>query len=174
MSDLRPQQRSDPAKGLAGAAGALLLAAILRPVTENWRRRPRDAFPLSYYPMFSAKRTATGRVTHVIGIDAQGQRQMVSHRYAGSGGLNQVRRQLHRSVRAGRAEACAKAVAERVAASSSRRLRELVEVRIVTGEYRFDDYFAGDKAPVAEKVHARHPVPRPATQPLADLHVVKA
>ena len=37
---------------------------------------------------------------------------------------------------------------------------ELVEVRIVTGSYIFDDYFAGNTAPVKETVRAKAKVER--------------
>src|SRR5205807_5388372 len=39
--------RLDWAKGIAGALGALLLAATLAPVAQNWSPAPRDNFPFS-------------------------------------------------------------------------------------------------------------------------------
>jgi len=40
----------------ASVFGLSLLAAVLWPLRENWRAARRDSFPLSYYPMFSARR----------------------------------------------------------------------------------------------------------------------
>ena len=54
---------AEPGKAMAAAASLLLLGAVMAPVRQNWRRGGRDGFPLSYYPMFSAKRRATASVT---------------------------------------------------------------------------------------------------------------
>ena len=145
-------------KAIAATASGALLAIVLSPIRQSWRSRPKDGFPLSYYPMFTAKRKASGKVTHLVGVTAEGEARNLPHHLAGTGGLNQVRRQLARSARRGTADQVCAAVAAKVVASRERGLADLVEVRVVTGEYRFDDFFAGHRAPIAEDIHARRPV----------------
>jgi len=99
------------------AASAALLGAVITPVRQNWRPVPRDGFPLSYYPMFSARRRRTGTVTHLVGVDADGRSRVLHYRHAGTGGLNQVRRQIRRSVTEDRADALAERAAGSVARS---------------------------------------------------------
>nr|MDQ3611509.1 hypothetical protein [Actinomycetota bacterium] len=99
-------------------------------------------------------------VTHLVGLDARGGRHLLPHTLVGPGGLNQVRRQLRRLVRRGRAEQVCRDVARRLAADTGRRHAHIVEVRVVTGRYHFDDYFAGRRDPVAERVDASHAVAR--------------
>jgi len=115
-------------KAIAATASGALVAAVLGPIHQTWRSRPRDGFPLSYYPMFTAKRKASGQVTHLVGVTADGGTRFLPHGLAGSGGLNQVRRQLARSARRGTADRVCAAVAAKVAASGERGLADLVEV----------------------------------------------
>lgn len=148
-------------KRLAGGLTLLTVAALLRPIRENWRASPKDSFPLSHYPMFSFKRAERARVSYLVGVDARGGRRPLPYLCAGEGGLNQVRRQINRAVREGWADG----LCEAVAASPTLRLAafaDVVEVRIVTGEYRLTDYFGGNTAPLAERVHAARPVRRAA------------
>ena len=104
----------------AGAAvfSVAVLAAVLSPLLQY--RRPLsarvDGFPLSWYPMFSAERRRRAWVTHAVAVTADGRRRSLPLDALGPGGLNQVRRQLHRvAVREARPEACAGALAVRVA-----------------------------------------------------------
>jgi hypothetical protein len=145
------------AEAVAMIASAALLAAVLAPMREHWQGRPSDSFPFSCYPMFTAKRSATGTVTHLVGVDGQGRTRVLPHGLLGPGGLNQVRRQLRRAVRKGRAEVTCRLVADRVAAAKGRRYDDVVEVRVVTGTYRFDDYFSGTTRPHLFRVHASRP-----------------
>lgn len=152
---------------LALAAGGALLAAVLAPLRQHGRRQPRDGFPFSCYPMFTARRARHARVVHLLGVGEHGGRRTLHHRYLGAGGLNQVRRQLARSVREGRAQHVAILVATAVATSPRLGDGEVTQVRVVTGRYRYDTFFAGDRTPVSEQVHASAPVLRPA--PIAEL-----
>jgi len=122
------------------------------PIRENWRSEPRDGFPLSYYPMFSLKRSAKTRLTYMVGIDAEGGSHRIPYRHIGPGGLNQVRRQLPRAVLAGRGEEVCRAVAERLRARPTAVPADLVELRIVTGKFRLADYFSGEKRPASERI----------------------
>lgn len=141
-------------KLLSAGVSLLMIGAVLWPVVQNWREQCRDDFPLSYYPMFTLKRSATVRVTYLLGMDRAGERRQISYTYAGSGGLNQVRRQINRLVREGRAEALCDSVAGRIARQEAGTLSQVAEVRLVIGKYRLADYFAGETHPVSERILA--------------------
>ena len=160
-----PRARSAPTvstKLVAAGLSLLVIGAILSPIVENWRPRPRDSFPLSYYPMFSLKRDEIGRVTYLAAFDALGNRFPLAHPIVGSGGLNQVRRQIIKRVDRGEASKLCQSVSSRVGRRQEGRLSDVVTIQVVTGMYRLDGYFAGDKSPVAERVHATCDVKRPA------------
>ncbi|MDX2034990.1 MAG: hypothetical protein SF339_30220 [Blastocatellia bacterium] len=150
--DPRARQRAE--RGFAIGLSALLLCATLWPLRENWRENPRDSFPLSYFPMFSDKRGETYEVTHLVGVAGNGERRKIRHTYAGTGGFNQVRRQIRKTVRRGRAAELCRSVADRVARVRRGELAEVAEVRVVTGEYGLNSFFAGNQKPVAEEIHA--------------------
>lgn len=149
-------------KWTAGGFSVLMVCAVLWPVAQNWREQRRDGFPLSYYPMFTARRSATVKVTHLIGVDAAGRRYQIPYTYAGSGGLNQVRRQINRVVREGRAGVLCDLVAARIAVQQTGPLTEVTRVQLVIGKYRLADYFAGETSPVSESVLASSEVGRDA------------
>jgi hypothetical protein len=147
-------------KGFAGGLSVLTIGAVLSPIVQNWREEPRDGFPLSYYPMFSAKRSKTASVTYLVGLYAQGGRRLLPYVYAGTGGLNQVRRQINRAVREGRADKLGQIVAGKVALVGEEPFAAVVTVQVVTGKYRLADYFADKRDPISEFVHASCPVER--------------
>jgi hypothetical protein len=159
---LRTNERTSPLssrptllrKGLAGLFGFLLMGATVAPVQQNWRPRPKDNFPFSYYPMFSEKRGAVYVVNYMVGLDAHGNRSLISFKFAGSGGFNQTRRQINRLVRERKADKLCQAVASGVGREVALPYSEIVTVRIVTGRFRFADYFGGNKAPLKERVDA--------------------
>lgn len=141
-------------KGFAGLFGAFLVGAVLWPVVENWRERPRDGFPLSYYPMFSLKRADATTVRYLVGLDATGERRLLPHTCAGTGGLNQVRRQINKLVRGGEADALCKLVAADVATRDEERFAGVVTVQVVVGRYRLADFFADRRGSVWERMKA--------------------
>jgi hypothetical protein len=149
-----------PGRLRAAAFSVTLLAAVLAPVAENFRDEPEDSFPLSYYPMFSARRSPTPEVTYLVGLSAAGERYPIHYRYAGVGGMNQVRRQIRRRVREGAAGVLCADVASKVARARKPPLADVVTVQIITGEFRLDDYFRGDKRPLQEEVRASCAVQR--------------
>jgi len=62
-SNPNPAQREETSglnsgKRVAFLSSLAMIGAVLWPVHQNWRARPQDSFPLSYYPMFRAKREA--------------------------------------------------------------------------------------------------------------------
>ncbi len=132
---------------------ALLVALIvLSPLVQNWREKPADSFPLSYYPMFSEKRDPEQKVTHFIGIDPSGARQNLRYSLAGQGGLNQLRKQIRKKVSDMEADELCLQVASGV--NKRKKLRAITEVRIVTGTYNMYDYFSGQRSPLKERIHA--------------------
>jgi len=143
---------------LARIVTLLTVGVVLSPIAENRRTPPKDSFPLSYYPMFSLKRAKRWRVTYLVGIDARGERRLLPYTCAGCGGLNQVRRQINRAVREGEADAVCRRVAASAALRRGGRFADLVEVRLVTGEYRLADYFGGKIEPRREHVRASLPL----------------
>ena len=141
-------------KGFAGVFGALMIGAVLMPVVQNWRERPKDGFPLSYYPMFSLKRSDSTTVRYLVGLDAHGRRHLLPHTYAGTGGLNQVRRQINKVVRGGKADTLCRLVAAKVAQRDEERFAGVVTVQVVVGRYRLTDYFAEKRGSVWERMDA--------------------
>ncbi|MGQ0793375.1 MAG: hypothetical protein ACT4NX_04720 [Deltaproteobacteria bacterium] len=146
--------RAAAGKSAACLLSALAILAVLLPIVQNWKERPQDGFPLSYYPMFSAERSGGEKVVRITGYDSRGEQIVIHYGYAGTGGLNQVRRQIRKTVREGRAEELCVAVSRNLAASPKKHYARLETIQIVTSEYRFDDFFAGNKTPVSEKIHA--------------------
>lgn len=141
---------------LATAVSVAVLGAVLAPVRQNWRTDPRDGFPLSYYPMFSRQRRAVHREHHVVGVHADGRRTPLPHGWVGPGGGNQVRKQVNRAVRSGRAAELARAVGAGIA---SRGRGDFVAVEVLTSRYHLDDYFAGRKEPRRREVRGSATVP---------------
>jgi len=128
----------------AGAAvySAAMLAAVLSPLLQY--RRPKqdrvDGFPLSWYPMFSTRRRQKVVIAHAVGVTAAGQRQYLPTAAYGPGGLNQVRRQLNRTVlKEQRPEAYAAALARRVARRSD--CRGIVRVEVLATRFDLDRCF---------------------------------
>ena len=138
-----------------------LILLVLSPIIENFRAKATDGFPLSHFPMFTSKREATASVTHLVGLDASGNRYVIPHRFAGTGGMNQARKQISKSAR-NKVDApkLCQTVAEKVAARRGERYGKIVKVVIVSGEYNLNDYFAGAKNPVEEKVRVSCDVKR--------------
>ena len=68
----------------AASLSLALLSAVLAPIRRNWSARPRDGFPFSHYPMFSARRRATTTVHYLAGVTAGGERIRLPYRFAGT------------------------------------------------------------------------------------------
>ncbi|SJM64178.1 hypothetical protein [Gulosibacter sp. 10] len=170
----RPSSRRADRRGLLlGLAFAAALLSPLRhyarPLDEVAERKfARDSFPLSTYPMFSVDRKGRVVVPHVIGVTAHGERVVPHYRHYGSGGLNQVRKQVARALRRGRAAEVAQRYADSLADSQARAAEAagaasadeaaIVTVAVVRSRFVFEDYFAGRRLPDAESIRAECPV----------------
>lgn len=155
------EQKPSGSRRLPGVLIVCTLAVLLSPVAENWKRKPVDSFPLSYYPMFSAKRAATYSAQTIYGVDGSGKRTVLPYRLAGTGGFNAVRRQLRVHVKEKRAAELCRGVAARLSRSSRRELAGIREIRIATQTHNVDAFFAGERTPLSEKVHAVCEAPPP-------------
>ena len=148
-------------KWLACGISLVMMLAVLSPIVENWRDRPRDSFPLSYYPMFSQRRPDAQRETYLVGWDGQGNRFLIDHSYAGTGGIVRVRRTIVQGMtRRGQAAELCRSVSSTIARRNQPELRPITTVQVVTGTYRRSEYFTGNKAPDSEQVHATCKVER--------------
>ena len=147
--------------GYAAFAGVLLAPVrhyIGSPKQVRRNKFARDSFPLSTYPMFSTDRKGRIIVPHVVGITAEGERLPLHYRHFGTGGLNQVRKQIARGIRRGDAANIAQRYADSLAATKRRREADVVRVLVVRSRFLFDDYFADDarpKLPAEETVYAQ-------------------
>lgn len=150
----------------AGAAvfSAAVLGAMLWPLAEY--RRPLkervDGFPLSWYPMFSARRPRKAGVNYAVGVRADGSRRYLPSAALGPAGINQVRRQLNRVVREGGIENHAAAIAARVALRSG--LRDVEHIEIVRGRFDLDRCFLDREVRGGETVLVSALVPRDAAR----------
>jgi len=140
---------------LIGVAGVVTAAA---PIVLNFRSAPRDSFPLSHYPMFSAARPNVLDVTHLVGRTGDGQRIGLPCSLLGPGGMNQHRKQVRRAALRGRGDPLVRRAARRVARRPL--YAEVVAVELVTCGYRLVDWFDGTARPVSETVHATASVDR--------------
>lgn len=169
-----PPLRSADLLRLAGLAG--LAAVLVSPVrhyvgpmsTVNVQKIEQDSFPLSTFPMFSENRRGRVIVPHVIGLSEDGERILPHYSHYGAGGLNQVRKQIARDVRSGRAVPVAQRFADSLAQppkaggsteiETMRRIERearIVRVEVVRSRFVFDEYFAGQRIPRSETIHAR-------------------
>ena len=140
---------------------AVLIGALIWPIRENWRKKPKDNFPLSYYPMFSHKRDNTYTMRYFVGYDSTRNRYCIPYKYLGTGGFNQVRRQVRKKIKSGDREELTRQVAVRLAQSNRKDFKRLVSVACVKGTYHLEDYFlANEKLPLSETVLSRQNIVR--------------
>jgi hypothetical protein len=148
------------AKCLALAFSLIIVLVVLSPIAQNWQLDPRDNFPLSYYPMFSYERSGPEELSYLVGMDLRGNRVPIPYTLAGSGGMNQVRRQINKYVSRNEADHLCQLVGKNLAQRRSEALSRIAWVQVVTGQYELGQYYSGDKAPLSERVRAYCPVVR--------------
>lgn len=131
-----------------------LLFAVLSPIL---RGRPKDGFPLSNYPMFSAdRRSADAEIGHVVGFSREGRHRPVPPELLGTEEIMQASQTVRVAIRGGFAADLCRRTAARVQADPKHADLERLEVR--TDWYDALAYFAGDTKPRRTHVHARCPV----------------
>ncbi|SHI80546.1 hypothetical protein [Aquimarina spongiae] len=132
-----------------------VITLILSPVVENWAGKPKDNFPLSYYPMFSKKRKATYGVYYLIGYDQEQNRHIIPYQFAGTGGFNQVRRQIKKAAKSENAVSFTQKIAQKIAAKKQAPYSQLERIELVKGYYHLENYFSKlDTLPVHERTIA--------------------
>lgn len=139
--------------------GTLVIGALLYPLRQHLRPAgtPKvDGFPLSYYPMFSKRRRQTAKVVYAVGVAADGTRHRLPYQLLGSGGFNQVRHQLNRTVRQDRVDEYAARVAARLAGQPGN--AELVAVEIRRGQFDLDSCLLNRRVEGKETVLAHAPL----------------
>lgn len=138
-----------------------MLTAVAYPFT--WPRH-RDSFPISSYPMFSARlATPMVKLQYAVGTAPSGTRHHLAPELVANDEVLQARAVLARAVaRGGKAtRVLCERIAGRVAAAGGE-LARVTEVRIVTGTHDAVDYLSGRDRVGLERVHGRCPVTRPA------------
>lgn len=131
-----------------------LLVAVLWPILRD---PPRDGFPLSNYPMFSAdRRSAEAEIGHVVGYSREGRHRPLPPALLGTEEIMQAYQTVRVAIGRGQAPALCRSTAARVRADPDHADLERLEVR--TDRYDGLAYFEGDTKPRATKVHARCPV----------------
>ncbi len=139
----------------------IILALVLSPIIENWVSKPKDSFPFSYYPMFSKKRKATYGVYYFVGYDAGQNRHIIPYKFAGTGGFNQVRRQIKKAARSNKVNEFTQTVAKRIAKKKSLPYSKLERIELVKGYYHLEKYFLRqDTLPVHERKIAFYKIER--------------
>lgn len=141
----------------------LVCGAVLSPVVQGFRDKPKDDFPLSWFPMFARARPEVETPVYAVAI-GEGERTPVGVQYWTSGGFNQGATQMLLAARGGPSalRPLCERIAMKVARSPLRGVPPSTEIRILRGWYSRATYFGeGDTKPTREVVLASCPVPAP-------------
>jgi hypothetical protein len=122
----------------AGLLTVGVVGTALVPMRQFRRPVPQrvDGFPLSYFPMFSYRLGQYWDLYYAVGVRADGSRFSLPHYVLGPAGVNQVRKQLIRAVKQGRAGEHARLLAAQVAERPD--CADVVRVEIVSGCFDLD------------------------------------
>ena len=140
---------------------AVILVAVAYPFA--WPRH-RDSFPISSYPMFSARLvTPTVKLQYAVGTAADGTRHHLAPELVANDEVLQARAVLARAVAGGSkaTRALCEHIASRVATAGGE-VDRIIEVRIVTGTHDSVEYLTGRDRVGKERLHGRCPVTRAA------------
>ena len=133
-----------------------VLAAVLSPL---FRDPPRDGFPLSNYPMFSAHKKDPGaRISHVVAVSREGRHRPVGPDLVGTDEVMQSHQTIKVAVRRGESAALCERVAARVSAEPD--FADVASLEVRTDVYDVFAYFEGERTASGTRVHARCPVPQ--------------
>lgn len=140
----------------AGVLGLAVLGAVLSPL---FREKPRDGFPLSNYPMFSAhKEDTSARISHVVGVSREGRHRPIGPDLVGTDEVMQAHQTIKVAVKRGDSARLCERTAARVAGDADFADIDALEVR--TDVYDVFRYFESDPSPLHTRVHARCDVHR--------------
>lgn len=145
---------SPQSKGLSILFSITLCMIVTWPAQENFKEKPKDSFPLSYYPMFTTFRPPEYAVSHPAAADINNKVYNLPFTIAGSGGFNQTRRQISRSVRDGHAQLLCDNIAAKIPHIDLRTDAPLKSVAIITSVYNLEAYYKGEKKPLKRIVRA--------------------
>ena len=143
----------------AYALTIVVLGAVLEPILHA---APKDGFPLSTYPMFSARRGVETTLSYAAAQTKGKPQRSLPPRFTGSDEVLQARATIQQAVDRGPrgAKDLCGAIAARVATDDEAFADvEMVEIR--TDTYNAVAYFEGQTAPLASKLQARCRVARP-------------
>ncbi len=142
--------------------GRLLIALGVTLALVSPALRHVDSFPLSTYPMFAAPRSSTPSISTVVGLRADGERELLTpHLIGGDASVNLSLQTVERAIDRGRKaqRRLCRTVAERVASDPERGER-IVRLEVVTERFDTRDDFGDLLEPRARKVHVRCRVKR--------------
>jgi hypothetical protein len=147
---------------LAAAAFSIaLIGAMLSAVFQNWQARPRDSFPLSYFPMFTGELDDLHTEHYLVGRDARGRRYAIHYNNIAPGGsMPRIRSQTREMVRGGQAAELCQRASGRIAERNPRSLRSVNRLEVMTGQFSLAEYLKGVKLPRSERVRAACPIAR--------------
>jgi hypothetical protein len=137
----------------------VLLGAVLEPILHA---EPKDGFPFSNYPMFSARRGVETTLSHAVALSKGKPPRPLPPRFTGSDEVLQAKVTIQSAVDRGSRSAkdlCGE-MAARVG-SAGEAFADVDTVEIRTDTYDVVAYFEGKTAPLASKMHARCRVVRP-------------
>jgi hypothetical protein len=140
----------------------LVCGAVLSPIVQGFRDKPRDDFPLSWFPMFAAARPDLEKPVYAVALGG-GEHAFVPSYYWSAGGFNQGASQLIRVAAAGPTKL--RPLCERIAGAVAKRPPRGVSaptvLQIRRGTYSLETFFgAGDATPISEVVLVSCAVPR--------------
>lgn len=138
-----------------------LFAVTMSPVLENWKPAPKDSFPFSYYPMFSKKRDRIYTMKYFVGYDSEQESIKIPYNVIGSGGFNQVRRQINKKCREGKTASLTRKVAKRIGTSKNTTMHNIVCVELVEGRYDLHQFFLTKEKAISETVLEAQNISRP-------------
>ncbi|MDP2313974.1 MAG: hypothetical protein Q8P41_13790 [Pseudomonadota bacterium] len=155
--------RFDLARVRAWAVIVVTCLAVLSPLVPELRGRNDDSFPLSWFPMFAKTRPDFERPVYVVGRSPDGKSMKIDVKWWTTGGFNQGRNMLTKTVAAGPDELdyfCAK-LAKQVTKKRGRRWGAVEQVAIVRGKFDRARFFGeGKHEPLDEKTLYSCHVPR--------------
>lgn len=141
-------------KLFAYGAMALVIGAVVSPALTS---KPKDAFPLSTYPMFARNRGRDATLSRVVAELDSNERVVLSPRFLGSRDVLQAESMLSRALGAGTGGEMCREIAARV--EEERELSSAREVLVLRLQVDTIDWFADPAAATrSETIVARCPV----------------